>query len=105
MLVGLLADLAVGALCVVMGALLWKKQKVSLLHDYHYKNVKPEDIPAYARKMGIGLILIGAGICLFGLTVFLFHRDWGWVFFSAGFASGITVIVRAQKKYNGSLLG
>ena len=43
-------------LSVVLGALLWKEQMLSLLHEYHYKNVKKEDIPAYTRQMGIGLI-------------------------------------------------
>ena len=54
-------------LCVVLGLLIWKKEKVSLIHDYHYKNVQEADIPAYARLMGIGIILIGVGICIAGI--------------------------------------
>ena len=37
MVLGVVIELAVGAVCIVLGVLLWKKQKVSVLHDYHYK--------------------------------------------------------------------
>ena len=67
MIFGVVVECAVGAVCVVLGLLLWVKQKVSLLHEYHYKHVKKEDIPAYTRQVGIGLILTGAGIIAAGL--------------------------------------
>ena len=104
MIFGVILELAVGALCIVLGALLWKKRKVSLLHDYHYKNVKEEDVPAYTRQMGIGLILIGAGIVVTGLLT-LFESALWWIPFLAGFVLGLAVIYAAQKKYNGSVLG
>ena len=66
MIFGFIVELAVGILCIVLGLLIWKKQKVTLVHDYQYKNVKKEDIPAYCRLVGIGLIIIGAGICVTG---------------------------------------
>lgn len=40
MIVVFIAELAVGLLCVVLGLVIWKKQKISLVHNYHYKNVK-----------------------------------------------------------------
>ncbi len=101
MIFGFVIELAVGLLCVVMGALIWKKQKVSLLHDYHYRNVKKEDIPAYSRLVGIGLIVIGAGICVTGLLNLIESSLW-WVPMLIGFAAGIGVMNKAQKKYNGS---
>lgn len=70
MIIGVIVDLAVGLLCIILGLMLWKKQKISLIHSYHYKNVKKEDVPAYTRLMGIGLILIGVGICITGGTQF-----------------------------------
>ena len=103
MLLGVIIDLAVGAALIVMGTLLWAKQKVSRLHDYHYKNVKKEDIPAYTRQMGIGMIIIGAGICAAGVLNLVYPSLW-WVPLSAGFVFGLIVIFKAQKKYNGSVL-
>ena len=105
MIAGVLIDLAVGLLCVVFGLLVWKKQKVSLLHDYHYRNVKKADLPAYSRRIGIGLILIGAGICLSGAANYFHRHGLGWIALILGFAAGLLVMNNAQKKYNGSWLG
>jgi len=71
----------------VMGVLLWKKQKVSILHDYHYKHVEKTDIPAYTRQMGIGLIIIGSGIIITGLFNLAYSSFW-WIPLSAGFIIG-----------------
>ena len=56
MIFGVIIEFSVGLLCIVIGAILWKKQKVSLVHEYHYKNEKKDDIPAYTRLLGNGLI-------------------------------------------------
>ena len=101
MIFGVVTELAVGALCIVLGSILWKKQKVSLVHEYHYKNVKKDDIPAYTRLLGAGLIVIGAGICAAGLFN-LFESSLWWIPLLAGFAAGLILMNRAQKKYNGS---
>ena len=34
----------VGMLLLVFGLLIWRKQRISLLHDYHYDKVKEEKI-------------------------------------------------------------
>ena len=101
MIVGFIIELAVGLLCIVFGLLIWKKQKVNLVHNYHYKNVNKDDIPAYTRLFGIGMLLIGGGICVTGLLNLLKSPFW-WISMLSGFASGLTVICIAQKKYNGS---
>ena len=101
MIIGVVTELAVGALCIVLGSILWKKQKVSLVHEYHYKNVKKDDIPAYTRLLGIGLIVIGAGICVTGVFNWLESSFW-WIPMLIGFAAGLLVMNKAQKKYNGS---
>ncbi len=101
MIFGCVIEFAVGFLCVVLGLLLWKKQKVHLIHEYHYKKVKQENIPAYTRLMGIGLILIGAGICVTGLLN-LFECSLWWIPLLIGFVAGLLVFNKAQKKYNGS---
>ena len=66
--------------------------------------MKKEDIPAYTRQMGIGIILIGAGIGLDGFLTFLDSPYW-WVPLAAGIVLGAVVMYRAQKKYTGSIMG
>ncbi len=99
-----LIELAVGIPLVILGVLIWTKQKVNFLHDYHYKNVAEEDIPAYARGMGIGLIVIGSGICVTGVLEWLKSPFW-WIPLAAGFLAGLIVMHINQKKYNGSWFG
>ena len=94
--------MAVGILCIILGLILWKKQKISLVHDYHCRKVKKEDIPAYTRLMGIGLLLIGIGCCLTGIINLAFKTGAGWIAFVAGFIAGILQMNKAQKTYNES---
>ena len=101
MIVGCAAEWAVSLLLIVMGLLLWKKQKISLLHSYHYQNVKKENIRAYCRQMGIGLIIMGAGIGITGFLHLLCCSVW-WISLTAGFAAGFAVMHCAQMKYNGA---
>ena len=104
MIFGVIIELAVGAICIVLGILLWKKQRITILHDYHYKHVKKDDIPAYTRQMGIGLIITGAGIIITGLFNLVYSALW-WIPLLTGFVIGSVAIYRTQKKYNGSVLG
>lgn len=103
MIVGFIVELLVGLMCITFGLLIWKKRKVSLLHDYHYKNVKEEDIPSYCKLMGIGLIMMGLGICLTGVYFLIFENLFGLLIMVLGFIIGIIIINKAQK-YNGSWL-
>ena len=101
MAAGCVIEGIVGLLCVVLGLLIWKKKKLSLVHEYHYKNVKKEDIPAYARLLGIGVITVGGGIGVTGLLNW-FRSPFWWIPLFGGTAAGILMMHRAQKKYNGS---
>lgn len=103
MILGIIIESAVGLLCIALGLLLWKKQKVTLLHDYHYQHVKKEDLPAYTRQMGIGLIVVGAGILVTGLLNLVGSRLW-WLSLLLGIALGLFILIRAQKRYNGTVM-
>ena len=95
----------IGLLLIVLGLLIWRKRKITLIHDYHWKNVRKKDVGPYTRQMGIGLILMGAGIGLTGLVNVLTRTQKGLWSFALGFLAGLIVMGRAQRKYNGSWLG
>lgn len=101
MLVGMIVLLGVGLLCLVLGALIWKKQRIDLIQAYHVGNVKREDIPAYTRQVGLGLSAIGAGCVLTGVLVFGLEEPLGWIALGAGFVLGLALTHRAQKRWNG----
>lgn len=101
MLTEILACIAVGAVLIVLGLETWKKQKVSFLHSYHYKNVKEEELPAYTRQMGVGQLLVGSGLCMTGLLRLLKDSMLSWLPFIVSAAVGFVIMHKAQKKYNG----
>ena len=102
MLVEVIVYAAVGILLVVLGLVIWKKQKIGLIHEYHYKNVKPEDVPAYTRQIGIGLIVIGAGLCATGAACIFVQSAASLLALVPGFVIGLIVLHKAQMRYNGS---
>ena len=97
-----MSDLVIGLVVVGLGIWTWKKQNLVILHEYHYKNVKPEDIPAYTKAMGIGEIVIGAGLCLTAVCM-LFSSNEVLVYapVAASVVIGVLVMNKAQMKYNG----
>ena len=101
MLFGLMVFLAVGVLFLVLGTVLWKKQRIDLVHEWHTRHVKKEDVPAYTRLMGQALIAIGVGCVLTGLVACVLEQTLGWAAMPLGFAAGFALICKAQRRYNG----
>ena len=104
-IIELVIMLPTGIAFLVLGMLLWKKQKISLIHDYHHSHVQAQDIKAYTRLWGIGLLIMGIGSCLTGIIDIVFHTEAGWIVFIMGFAIGFLIGNKAQKNYNGSWFG
>ena len=102
MLFELLFFPAIGALLIVLGLLVWRRQKITLIHEYHWRNVRKKDRAAYTRLIGQGLAVMGAGIALTGQVNFLTGAQKGLWCFAAGFAAGLYLMNKAQKRYNGS---
>lgn len=61
--------------CRVTIYLLWKKEKISLLYSYHYEKIWEEDKKGGAAS-GQGVMLIGFGILLSGVTVAVTDSEW-----------------------------
>ncbi len=54
-----------GIVCIVLG-ISHMKGNISSLHSYHKKRVSEEDRMVFGKKVGIGTIIIGIGLILFG---------------------------------------
>ena len=90
----------VGIILVVLGLLIWKKEKISILHDYHYDKVSEEDKTDFCKWCGIGILTIGAG--LLGTTVIMCFTEamWSFIPFAIGFAVGLVLLIYAGTRYN-----
>ena len=104
MLIGLIVFLGVGILFLVLGAVLWKKQRIDLVNAWHTRHVKKEDVAAYTKLIGLSLIAIGVGCVITGVVACIFENNLGWIALPVGFVVGFALIWKAQKKYNGGKL-
>ena len=96
---------AVGLLLVIFGLLIWLKQKVGLLHSYHYRNVRHADLPAYSKLMGISSVIFGVCGILTGVINAVFRTQVGWIAFVVGLIVFFVIANHAQQKYNGGWFG
>jgi len=94
---------AAGSLFVFLGWRIWKKEQITLIHDYHYTKVTQADKKPYTEKMGKAAILMGAGMLLTGVINFASSTTYGWVAFAICFIAGLIIMVLAQIKYNHGL--
>ncbi|MDO5063083.1 MAG: DUF3784 domain-containing protein [Peptostreptococcaceae bacterium] len=100
MLFDLVFLLVLGLLIIVIGLLIWKKEKIDLIHSYHYQKVAETDKRAYTSLMGKGTIIIGTGMIIAGAIDFFTRSGWGWIVFGICSITGLSFFIYAGKKYN-----
>ena len=73
----MLASIILGLVAIsliVLGYLIWKKEKISLLHEYHYDKVLEEDKKAFCWRLYLSVFLEQANTMLLRhLVLFLFR--------------------------------
>lgn len=100
MIIGVITVVAVGLLAVILGCLIWKKEMISLLHDYHYENVSEEDKRAFCTLSGIGVITVGIGLLISGVLLAFTDSALSFIAFAIGFAIGLALLIYSGAKYN-----
>ena len=99
----LILMLVIGGIFVFIGFRIWKKEQITLIHDYHYSKVSAQDKKPYTEQMGKACIIMGIGMLLTGIIDYITKTPYGWVCFIVFFIFGMTMMVRAQIKYNGGI--
>lgn len=95
--------IVLGVIFIFIGWRIWKKEQITLIHDYHYTRVAEKDKKSYTEKMGKACIIMGTGMILTGVINFTSQTAYGWTCFGIFFVWGLVMIFMAQKKYNGGL--
>ena len=90
----------VGVLFIVLGCLIWKKEKINLLHDYHVDKVSSENRKAFCTLSGIGILVIGISLVLTAVFLGFTESVRSFLFFAAGFTAGLVLLIIAGRKYN-----
>ncbi len=96
----------IGIVIIVIG-IFNIKGNVSMMHSYHRKRVKPEDILPFGRLVGLGMIIIGVSLISMGVLSYLavaLQKELlltiGYVTLIVGFIVGIGINFYAMFKYN-----
>ena len=92
-------QIIIGLVLIIIG-IFNMKGNISMLHSYHRKRVKKEDVIPFGKKVGIGSIIIGITIILAGVFTILNYTHISNVVLSVGITMGITMIFYAMFKYN-----
>lgn len=101
-----ISSVIIGIICIVLGVFNWKGN-ISSIHFYHRKRVAEENRRPFGRLMGLGTMMCGVAMILFGglsaaaellqqgvfLTV-------GMILLVAGLAAGLGLSFFAMVKYN-----
>ena len=99
-MLGLIILVLVGVLLLIMGYMIWKKEKITLLHDYHYDKVSEEDKKVFCALSGKGIVVIGIGLLLSAVLVEINETMWSFIPMVIGFVIGIGMLICAGNKYN-----
>ncbi len=94
-----ITQIIIGLVLIVIG-IFNMKGNISLLHSYHRKRIKKEDIKPFGKKIGIGNAIIGITIILAGLFTFFNYAIISNVILIIGLIIGFIIIFYALFKYN-----
>lgn len=109
MVIGLITTLAVGLLISVIG-IINMTGNISSIHEYHRKRVREEDKKAFGKLVGLGTLIIGIAVMIYGILLFAFSTVAppvlsviGTVCLFAALVVGMGISFYAMKKYNGGI--
>ncbi len=96
----------VGALCIVLGVLNMKGN-VSSIHSYHRRRVAQEDLLPFGRGVGLGTVIAGGSLVVFGALRALSQSvDAAWLTLAGtavlvvGLTAGLGISLYTIIKYN-----
>lgn len=105
-MVGFLISFLTGIPCILLGRSIMRG-KLSLIQTYHQSRVSEADKGAFGKQVGLGTILTGIGLLVFGILSAVTVYTGMDVFLLAGtvplvgfLLAGLMVIFHAMEQYN-----
>ena len=95
--------IGIGVLALIfiyLGWLIWKKEKIILLHSYHYDKVSPSNKKLFCKISGWGVLLIGIGLLVTAIMIGITDSALSFIAFALGFVVGLVLLIYAGVKYN-----
>lgn len=108
-MIGYILSALIGVVCIVLG-ISNMNGNISSIHSYHRQRVSEENILPFGRLMGLGTIIVGAGIIFFSIMSTISElvatpilSIIGIAVMFIGIIVGLGVSIYAMKKYNGGV--
>ena len=105
----MLLTVGLGLLVCVIG-ILNMRGYVNTIHRYHREHVSEEDVKPFGRLVGLGTLIIGAALMIYGALLFIAEKTaadalviLGNAELIVGIVVGAALNLYAIKKYNGSI--
>ena len=105
-MVAFITTVALGILVSVIG-IINMTGNISSIHSYHRHRVTEEDKKPFGRLVGLGTLIIGISMIIFGVFFFIFEKTQleafsliGTVILIAGIVIGTAISFYAMIKYN-----
>lgn len=86
----------------ILGLIIWKKQKITLIYGFNSRNVNEEDVKAYTESIGKAHIMIGIAtfpLLILRITDNDIYDCIAIILWILGVIKGIGKIIKTQKKY------
>lgn len=99
-MVGAIIVAVIGIVFITLGYLMWKKEKITLLHSYHYEKVSPSDKKVFCKISGWGVVSIGIGLLVTAVIIGITDSVLSFIAFALGFVAGLVLLIYAGAKYN-----
>ena len=103
-LIEVIIEVLIGLLCLFCAFQIGINGKIELIHAYHYKNIEPEKINIFTKKMWIGLTIVGLGVISMPAVNLVFKTHLGYWTGMALLILGIIYMLYTVIKYNKTLL-
>jgi small-conductance mechanosensitive channel len=104
-----IGPLIIGIICIILG-IVNMRGNISSLHSYHRRRVSPENALPFGRLVGLGTIIIGIAIIMYGTLstlALLLEKELlstvGMVVMGIGLVVGLLISFYAMEKYNGGI--
>lgn len=95
----LILQIIIGIVIIILG-IFNMNGNIKLLHSYHTKRIKKEDILPFGKRVGIGSIIIGLTVIISAVLTYLEYINICNIVLIIGFIIGLIIIFHALFKYN-----
>lgn len=105
----IVTPILVGVVLIIIG-IVNMTGNISSIHSYHRARVTEENKKPFGKMVGLGNILVGVGVVIFGVMMFLTEKLQNNICTFIGKAImlvfmvvGLAISFKAMKKYNGGI--